>query len=71
MKKEIIIEGMMCAHCSGRVKQALEALEGVSFADVSHEKGNAVVTFSKEVSDKAISEAVSGQGYTVKEIKNI
>ena len=65
MKKELKIEGMMCGHCSGRVKQCLEAIDGVAEADVSHEKGTAVVTLDKEVSDRVLKEAVENQGYKV------
>ena len=65
MKKELKIEGMMCGYCSGRVKQCLEAIDGVAEADVSHEKGTAVVTLDKEVSDRVLKEAVENQGYKV------
>ena len=41
MKRTIRIEGMMCGHCSGRVKKALEAVAGVETAEVSHETGTA------------------------------
>ncbi len=64
MKKVISIEGMMCPHCSGRVTEALNALEGVS-AEVSHETGKAVCTLQNEVSDEALSAAVTSAGYKV------
>lgn len=65
MTKTIKIEGMMCGHCEGRVKQALEAINGVDSADVSHEKGTAVVTLSAEISDDVLKNAVTEQGYKV------
>lgn len=64
MKKVISIEGMMCPHCSGRVTEALNAIEGVS-AEVSHETGKAVCTLQSEVSNDALSAAVTGAGYKV------
>ncbi|MBR3304829.1 MAG: heavy metal translocating P-type ATPase [Christensenellaceae bacterium] len=63
MMKKIMIEGMMCPHCEATVKKALEALDGVVKADVSHEKGEAVVTLSKEVSDEVLMNAVNEKDY--------
>lgn len=65
MEKTLNIEGMMCGHCEARVKQTLEAIDGVSSADVSHEKGTAVVTLEKDVSDAVLKSAVEEQGYKV------
>ena len=62
------IEGMMCPHCEARVKKALESLEGVKEAVVSHEKGNAVVRLSSSVADAELSKAVTDAGYEVKGI---
>lgn len=59
------IEGMMCPHCSGRVKSVLEALDGVAAAQVSHESGTAVVTLTKDVPADTLKVAVEQQGYTV------
>ena len=59
------IEGMMCGHCEARVKQTLEAIEGVAKADVSHEKGTAVVTLNGEMDANVLKEAVEAQGYKV------
>ena len=59
------IEGMMCGHCEARVKQALEALPEVVKADVSHEKGNAVVTVNDGASVDVLKQAVEAQGYKV------
>ncbi len=65
MKKTVNIEGMMCMHCEARVKSALEALDGVEYAEVSHEKGNAVISMTKNVSDEFIKETIEAQGYKV------
>ena len=59
------IEGMMCGHCEARVKQSLEAIDGVAKAEVSHEKGTAVVTLSGDVSVDTLKQAVEAQGYKV------
>lgn len=69
MKKTMTIEGMMCGHCEARVKKCLEALDGVESAEVSHEKGTAVVALSAEVSDEVLKKAVEEQDYPVKEIQ--
>ncbi len=69
MTKTMKIEGMMCPHCEARVKKTLEAIEGVEAAEVSHEKGEAVVTLSAKVSDEALKKAVEAQDYTVVEVK--
>ena len=68
MKKTLQIEGMMCGHCEAHVKKALEALDGVDGATVSHAAGTAVVTLSADVGDDALKAAVEVQGYTVKGI---
>ncbi len=65
MEITLKIEGMMCPHCSGRVKTALEAVEGVAEAVVSHESGTAVVTLAGDVSEQTLKETVVAQGYTV------
>ena len=69
MKKTMKIEGMMCGHCEARVKKCLEALEGVSLAEVSHEAGTAVVTLDKDVADEVLKKAVEDQDYKVLEIR--
>ncbi len=68
MEKTLKIQGMMCAHCEARVKKALEAIDGVTKADVSHEKGNAVVSLSANVDDRILKKAVEDQDYKVVEI---
>ncbi|MBR5111123.1 MAG: heavy metal translocating P-type ATPase [Clostridia bacterium] len=65
MEKTMKIEGMMCMHCSGRVQKALEAVDGVEAAQVSHETGTAVVTMTKAVPDAMLVKAVTDAGYTV------
>ena len=68
MEKHLVIEGMMCGHCSGTVKKALEALPQVEKAEVSHETGKAVVTLKEAVADEVLKKAVEDQEYTVKSI---
>ncbi len=65
MQKTMKIEGMMCPHCEAAVKKALEALEGVDAAEVSHEAGTAIVSMSAEVADAALKEAVEAKDYKV------
>lgn len=65
MEKKMKIEGMMCGHCSGRVKAALEAVGGVESAQVSHETGVADVKLTKEASNEALKSAVEKEGYKV------
>lgn len=67
-KKNMEIEGMMCEHCQARVKEALEKVDGVDSAEVSHEAGTAVVSLSGAVSDDALTAAVTDAGYEVKKI---
>ena len=69
MEKEMKIEGMMCGHCEARVKKALEAVDGVKEAIVSHEKKNAIVTLEKEVANDVLKEAVEAQDYEVTSIQ--
>ena len=69
MTKTMNIEGMMCGHCEARVKKALEALAGVESAEVSREKGTAVVSMSADVADDTLKEAVEAQDYKVNSIQ--
>ena len=69
MEKTITIEGMMCPHCSGRVKEALEANEAIAAAVVSHESGTAVVTLAAEITDEALTQIVVDVGYKVTGVK--
>ena len=68
MEKTLKIEGMMCGHCEMHTKKALEKVEGVVKADVSHTSGTAVVTLDHEVSDDVLKQAVADEGYQVTEI---
>lgn len=68
MEKTMKIEGMMCGHCEARVKKVLEKLDAVASAEVSHEKGTAVVTLCGEITNEELKKAVEDQDYTVTEI---
>ena len=68
MTKTMKIEGMMCPHCEARVKKALEALDGVTEAKVSHEEDQAVVVMEQEIADDVLKKAVEDQDYAVSEI---
>ena len=69
MEKTLKIEGMMCGHCEMHTKKALEALDGVKTAEVSHEAGTAVVSLEKEIPDDVLKQAVADQGYKVTDIQ--
>lgn len=69
LEKTLKIEGMMCGHCEARVKKTLEAIDGVTAAQVSHEEGTAHVTLNKDVADTVLKEAVEAQDYKVLDIK--
>ena len=69
MTKTMNIKGMMCGHCEAAVKKALEALPEVASAEVSHEKGTAVVTLEKEIADEILKKTVEDKDYEVVEIK--
>ena len=65
MEKTMKIEGMMCGHCEATVRKALEALDGVDHADVSHEQDQAVVTLKEDVADDVLKRAVEDKDYNV------
>ena len=65
MEKTMKIEGMMCGHCEAAVKKALEAVDGVASAEVSHTDGTAVVTLTEDVADDVLKNAVEAQDYKV------
>lgn len=65
MEKKMEITGMMCMHCEAKAKKALEAVEGVKEAVVSHETNSATVTLSAPVEDAALKKAVEDKGYKV------
>ena len=64
-KKTMKIEGMMCGHCEATVKKALEGLDGVASAEVSHEAGTAVVELSADVADGVLKKTVEDKDYKV------
>lgn len=65
MTTTLKINGMMCPHCEATVKTALESIDGVTSAEVSHESGTAVVTLSKEINEDVLKKVVVDKGYTV------
>ena len=65
MEKTFKVEGMMCMHCVGRVKKALEQLEGVTAVEVSLENKNAVITINGELLDEKITSAIVDAGYEI------
>ena len=65
MEKIMKIEGMMCPHCEATVKKALEAIDGVESAAVSHEQDQAIVTLTAPVDDEVLKKAVEAKDYTV------
>ena len=69
MVKTMKIEGMMCGHCEAAVKKALEAIDGVASAEVSHTDGTAVVTLSRPVENAVLRKAVEDKDYTVTDIE--
>lgn len=69
MKKTMIIEGMMCAHCTGRVQKALEGIEGVESVAMNLEGKSAEVMLTKDVEDDVLKAAVTEAGYEVVEIR--
>ena len=69
MQKTLKIEGMMCSHCEARVKKTLESFEEVELAEVSHEKGTAVLTLNSEISNNTLKDAIESQDYKVTSIQ--
>ena len=69
MKKTLIIEGMMCGHCEAHVKKALLGLDGVTDAEVSHQKGEAVITLNKDIPDALLKKAIEDEGYSLNDIR--
>ena len=71
MKKMILIEGMSCHHCSGRIQKALSELDGVKVESISVDEKNAVITLEKEMDEKLIRDTVDDAGYDIIGIKEI
>lgn len=69
MTKTMIVEGMSCGHCTGRVQKALEAVEGVASVEMSLEGKSARIVLNKEVPEEELKNAVTEAGYEVVEIK--
>ena len=69
MEKTLKIEGMMCPHCEATVRKALESIDGVEKAEVSHEKGQAIVTLSKEVANDVLKTSVEEKDYKVTDVQ--
>ncbi len=69
MEKTLKIEGMMCGHCELHIKKALESIDGVKKAEVSHKSGTAVVTLEKEILDDVLKQTIADQGYQVTDIQ--
>lgn len=69
MKKTLVIEGMMCGHCTGRVQKALEAVEGVKEVRMSLEDKTAEVETGDGVTEQVLAEAVKAAGYEVTECR--
>ena len=67
-EKTIKIKGMMCEHCEARVKKALEELNAVKSAEVSHKSGMAVAELCGDISDTELKQAVEDAGYKVTKI---
>ena len=65
MNKTMKIEGMMCAHCTGRVEKALAAIDGVDKVEMSLEGKSAALTLSKDVDNQVLTGAVTEAGYEV------
>lgn len=71
MKKNIMIEGMSCMHCVGRVKNALEEMEGVKEVTVDLEGKSATINLEKDIEDDILKEKIEDAGYDVVEIKTV
>lgn len=71
MKKKIMIEGMTCGHCTGRVEKALKEQDAVKSVTVDLEGKNAIIELSSELSDEAITELIDNAGYDVTGIENL
>ena len=69
MNKTMIIEGMMCGHCTGRVQKVLEAVQGVASVTMSLENKSAELVLNAEVTDEALKAVVTEAGYEVIEIR--
>jgi len=71
MKKMILIEGMSCKHCTGRVEKELSKIDGVTVDSSSVDEKNVIISLHKEVDEALIRNAVDEAGYDVIEIREI
>lgn len=71
MKVAITIEGMMCGHCEMMVKKAFEEMDAVISAEVSHEKGQAILTLKSAIQEADIKAMLESKGYKFKHFKNL
>ncbi|SHK26486.1 heavy-metal-associated domain-containing protein [Paramaledivibacter caminithermalis] len=71
MKKMILIEGMSCHHCIGRVERALNEIDGVTVESISVDEKSAVITLHKEIDENVIRDTIDDAGYDVIEIREI
>lgn len=67
MKKKILIDGMMCEHCVGHVKEGLSSLEGVEVIEVNLAGKYALV--DTDVSNDKLAEVIEDEGYDVVKIE--
>jgi copper chaperone CopZ len=66
-KVDIKVDGMTCANCVGKVKGALEKVDGVKDAKVSLDKNNAVIVYdSKKTDEKALHKIINATGFKAK-----
>ena len=66
MERTIRVEGMMCAHCEAHVKEALEAVDGITSAVANHDTASVVITCNKNIDDAVLAEVIQKAGYTFK-----
>ena len=66
--REVVIEGMTCDHCAHTIRRALEKIPGVK-ADVSFERGTALVDLPEEVAPERVEQAIRDAGYGVGGVK--
>lgn len=69
MEKTIIIEGMSCSHCTNRVKESLQQMNGVESVEMNLEEKSAKITISNPISEEEIKKQIEEAGYSVIEIK--
>lgn len=68
-KKQIVIKGMTCSHCTAAVEKALKEVEGVEVEKVDLDSKSAYIALDKPVEDKILKEVIKNAGYKVVKIK--